>query len=276
MSYVSLLAHMDLGATNEGVLRLAGDLAKVFGASVIGVAACQPMQVYAGDAYSSGEAIEQDRIETEQLIKVAEQQFRSAMQGRAHDIRWRSIIAFASLADYLSEESRGVDLVVIAPDGEDMEFDRARRVRTSDLTMSLGRPVLLAPASVKSLNLDQVVVGWKDSRESRRAASSALPLLKKAGCVSVVQVAKEEDLSDARQHVAEVADWLQRHKVRAEPFALTAGGDDATQLAAFVQERKAGLLVAGAYGHSRLREWAFGGVTRDLLLRSPCATLLSH
>ncbi len=62
----------------------------------------------------------------------------------------------------------------------------------------------------------------------------------------------------------------------AETLAAASAGDDAAQLNALAQERDAGVVVAGAYGHSRLHEWALGGVTRDLLLRTERCSLLSH
>jgi nucleotide-binding universal stress UspA family protein len=70
--------------------------------------------------------------------------------------------------------------------------------------------------------------------------------------------------------------WLERHGVTAQPLAVAAAGEDADQLARFVQEHQADLMVAGAYGHSRLREWVLGGVTHDLLMNAECCSLVSH
>jgi hypothetical protein len=70
--------------------------------------------------------------------------------------------------------------------------------------------------------------------------------------------------------------WLQRHEVAAVPMASLVVGDDAADLSELAHEHDADLIVAGAYGHSRLQEWAFGGVTRDLLTRKNRCVLLSH
>ena len=70
--------------------------------------------------------------------------------------------------------------------------------------------------------------------------------------------------------------WLRWHDVVAEPLVLASNGDDVGVLNAIAQELAADLIVAGAYGHSRLREWVLGGVTRDLLLRANRCSLVSH
>ena len=120
------------------------------------------------------------------------------------------------------------------------------------------------------------MIGWNDTRESRRAVVDALPQFKRAVHVAVVEIAADEDLARARAHVADVVGWLGRHDVVAEAVASLATGDDASQLYDVAREHGADVIVAGAYGHSRLREWALGGVTRDLLMRTDRCTLLAH
>ena len=80
--------------------------------------------------------------------------------------------------------------------------------------------------------------------------------------MSVVEVAAEEDLADARERVADVAHWLSGHGIVADALASASTGEDARALNAIAHSQGANLIVAGAYGHSRLREWALGGVTR--------------
>ena len=77
-------------------------------------------------------------------------------------------------------------------------------------------------------------------------------------------------------HVEDVVGWLERHGVVAETLACRSIGEDATRLNDIAQEQNADLIVAGAYGHSRLREWVLGGVTCDLLLRADRCSLVSH
>jgi nucleotide-binding universal stress UspA family protein len=104
---------------------------------------------------------------------------------------------------------------------------------------------------------------------SRRAVAGAKR-------VTVVEIAPEEDLASARTHLEDVVGWLKRHDILAKPLASVAKRDDARQLDAIARELGADLVVAGAYGHSRMREWVLGGVTRDLLLGADRCSLVSH
>ena len=275
MTYGTLMVHLELGRSNAGLLQIAGDLAERFRADVIGIAACQPMQIVYGDGFISGDIYEQDRQEVEKEMKSAEAEFRSALQTRAATLEWRSTVMFTLLSDYLAREARSADLVITGIASGDL-FDSSRSVNTGDLVMRAGRPVLVVPAATGKVKLDRVVVAWKDTREARRAVSDALPLLKGASHVAVVEIAVEEELAAARTQIEDVAGWLNRHGIKAECLTSPSTGDDATALYAMAQDQGADLIVAGAYGHSRLREWALGGVTRDLLLRANWCSLLSH
>jgi nucleotide-binding universal stress UspA family protein len=136
--------------------------------------------------------------------------------------------------------------------------------------------VLIVPAAAVSVKLTRAIVGWKDTRETRRAVSDALPLLRDTAHVSVVEIAAEADLAAAKLRLEDVAGWLKRHGVAAESLASPSTGADADRLYAIAEEQGAGLIVAGAYGHSRMRERVLGGVTRDLLLRANQCVLLAH
>lgn len=275
MTYGTLMVHLELGRSNAGLLQIAGDLAERFHAGVIGIAACQPMQLVYGDSFISGDIYEQDRQELDKEMKAAEAEFRRALQMRAVTLEWRSTVMFTLLSDYLAREARSADLVITGIASGDL-FDSSRSVNTGDLVMRAGRPVLVVPAAAGKVKLDRVVVGWKDTREARRAVSDALPLLKGASHVAVVEIAVEEELAAARTQIEDVAGWLNRHGIKAECLTSPSTGDDATALYAMAQDQGADVIVAGAYGHSRLREWALGGVTRDLLLRANWCSLLSH
>jgi nucleotide-binding universal stress UspA family protein len=142
--------------------------------------------------------------------------------------------------------------------------------------LQAGRPVLIVPGTIDKLVLGHVIVAWKDTRETRRAALDALPLLKMAARVTVVEVAAEGDLESARLHLEDVVVWLKRHDIAAALLVSASNGDDTGRLNAIAQEQNVDLIVAGAYGHSRLRELVLGGVTHDLLLCPGRCVLVSH
>jgi nucleotide-binding universal stress UspA family protein len=276
MTYATVMVNLEIGCSNAGVMNAAADLAGRFGAGVIGIAACHPMPIlYTDGYYVPQEMIEQDREQIRRDISAAEAEFRDTMRGRAKAISWRSNVTMEPLAAYIAGEARGADIVVTAASA-DTPSDLTRRVNPSDLLMQMGRPVLVVPAAVTVPKLDRVLVAWKDAREPRRAVMDALPLLQKASHVAVASIAAADDLEAARDHVADVIAWLATHGVTAIPVITRPLGDDAAQLQAIAREQEAGVIVAGAYGHSRLREWALGGVTRHLLLHGQGCALLSH
>jgi nucleotide-binding universal stress UspA family protein len=122
-----------------------------------------------------------------------------------------------------------------------------------------------------------MMVAWKDTREARRAILDALPLLQQAKDVCVVEVVENRlQRSDARARVDDVVAWLAHHGVTASGIVPEQEGDPAEQLEAIASDRGCEVVVAGAYGHSRLSELVFGGVTYDLLNRSSRCSLLAH
>ena len=276
MTYKTIMVHLQLRQSNDGVLRIAADLAERFHAAVIGIAVCQPMQIVQGDVYVSGDLIEQDRAEIKKEIREVELEFHKALSACVGPVEWRSAVTIAALPGYLATEARGADLVIIGIEWDASLFDGSRHVNVGDLAMQAGRPVLIVPAKTDRLDLERVVVGWKDTREARRALADAVPLLIRAGQVTIVEIAAKDDLAAAQSRLAEVVAWLARHGVAAKPIAAESNGDDAGLLAAIAHDQKADLVVAGAYGHSRLREWAFGGVTRNFLLHADQCLLVSH
>jgi nucleotide-binding universal stress UspA family protein len=275
VTYMTLMVHLEPGRTNVGLLKIAGDLAERFDARAIGIVACKPMQFDYSEGYVPADLIEQDQKQLEKEIKVAEAEFRNVLHARIKTIEWRSAVTFGALSEYIAREARSADLVITGVDSGG-RLDAARFVNVGDLVMQVGRPVLVVPVTADELKLEQVVIGWKDTRETQRAVLDALPLLKKATHVTVVEICAEQEIAAAQTRVEDVVGWLKWHGVVADPHASPSTGDDASLLNAIAQEQGANMVVAGAYGHSRLREWVLGGVTRDLLLRGENFSLLSH
>lgn len=276
MTYTALMAHLEVGHSNAHLLGVVKDLAERFHSRVIGIAACQPLQMVYSDDFIPADLVRQDLEQIDKDIKATELEFRSAFGTGAGGLGWRSMVTFGPLSDYVAREARSADLVVMRANGGDSSLNTLRHAYLSDLVMRAGRPILVVPAKAAAIRFDRVLVGWKDTRETRRAIVDALPLLKKAAYVAVAEIADESELADARKRVEEVAAWLKGHGVPAESMASLSTGNDAQQLSGMVEAQGADLLVAGAYAHSRVREWVLGGVTRDLLLRGDQLSLVSH
>ena len=115
------------------------------------------------------------------------------------------------------------------------------------------------------------------TREARRAVRDALPFLEQATRVTIVEACGPDDEKTALDRLNDVARYLSHHRIKCGPkIMLEQKGSGAEQLIRSAQEEQADLLVTGAYGHSRLGEWIFGGMTRELLAASPICCLMSH
>lgn len=146
------------------------------------------------------------------------------------------------------------------------------------LLLKSGRPVLLVPVGVPPpLPPKRILLAWKPTREAARAMNDAMSLLKAAEQVDVVMVDMLDEVSGSGSISAQVLAHLHRHHVRAEAFHLESNGDSVgVVLQRRAEQIGAQLIVAGGYGHSRLREWVLGGATRDLLLLRGVPVLLSN
>jgi len=274
-AYKTLMVHLEVGHPNAALLRVARDLADRFHAGVVGIAGCQPMQLLYGGEYVTGDLVQEDRDTIARDLKTAETEFRNVFWNHPEKVEWRSCVTFQPLSDYIAREARCADLLITGVT-KVAALSETRHVNAGDLVMQAGRPVLVVPANVEKLGLKHTIVAWKDTREARRAIADALPLLKASDHVTVVGLAREDALPHVLAHLEDVVGWLESHGVLAKPLTAPCPGDDADRLYDILNDEVVDLVVAGAYGHNRVREWAFGGVTGDLLLCEDRCAFLSH
>ena len=171
------------------------------------------------------------------------------------------------------------DLSVVAgATGDTIEADLTHAYLGS-LLIESGRPVLMVPPRCKLPMLPRhIVAAWKPTREATRAFHDAMPLLKAADVVDILVLnPMGGERGHGEQPGADIATHLARHGVKANVVVLQSGRESVGS-ALIQQAEKAGaqLLVAGGYGHSRFREWALGGVTRELLDSATLPVLFSH
>lgn len=281
MGYAALMVHVEPCDAAEPRIRLAADLADRFDAALIGFAgaAVMPPPVTApvfGPAVAV-EVLEAEQRRVEAALHAAHERFRTIAERDRRRTGWRSFLDHPAAA--LAREARAADLL-IAGRGGAFGFEHHQTVDPGDLLMRAGRPVLVVPAGVAVLEARRVLVAWKDTREARRAVADALPLLADAEEVLVAEAVTDEagEREAALRRTCDVAALLERHgaTARGETLEPRGGRAMADELLRAAERHGADLVVAGGYGHARLREWAFGGVTRDLLARCPVCCLLSH
>lgn len=272
MSFATMTVHVDLDAPCDARIRLAASLATRFQSALIGVSASRtPSPLTYGGVIVDPQPTPDMIHKLSARLSALGEHFNS-VAGRNCQIEWRTGIDLPT--HFLAAEARAADLVIIGRNRAPGEFYRT--LDPGAFTLTAGRPVLVVPPDVDLLQAENVVVGWKDVRESRRAVLDAMPFLLKASRVCVVEC-DETGQERTVSHVEDVSRHLERHGVKAVSRApVHATKSVADELVRVAKDEGADLIVAGAYGHSRLGEQIFGGVTRDLLSISPICCLLSH
>lgn len=277
MTYKTLLVAVDDSADSDARVALACDLAAGMGAHLIGACGVAltfpPMEdPYTGGAML-GEAFTLFRDLAEAEVRSSLKRFHAAVGSRQDHTEWRGRLGYP--ADVVIHEARAADLLIV---GRRSSKSPGHAVDPADVLMTVGRPLLIVPpARDRDPAGWPAVIAWKDSREAQRAAAAALPMLRHASEIHVVEVCETDDQEAALTRVADVVAWLGRHGLTAKAHVETPGPISAAEdILSFAMARRAGLIVAGGYGHSRLREWALGGVTQDLLTDASVCVLLCH
>lgn len=268
----SLLVHVEGSAEASPRLHVAVDLARKLDATLLGagIEMFQPIS----DPYGALGGAWLNSVQ--QIVDEDLQRAEATFRAHSHGLRteWFGVESFPARA--LARLSRSADLIIAG--GVPLKMrDSHPTADTAELVMLSGRPILVAPPAGGKFRGDAVVVAWKDTRESRRAVADSLPFLKAAEEVVVLEVCEADSLEDASDNTTDVVHNLRRHGVTARGKTVAAGSNlVATAIENEARTIGADLIVAGAYGHSRLGEWASGGVTHDLLHRPERFVLLSH
>jgi nucleotide-binding universal stress UspA family protein len=267
MTIAAIMVTVDFDPSSKARINLAANLARRFGSLLIGVAGW-PLVKRPVETLSDNELAERASNELRSLGET----FRKIAEDVAVRIEWRSSTDFPR--ELIPKEARAADLLVI---GQSMlPGDVVHSYDPGTIILAAGRPVLVVPRGIDDLEISRVLIGWKDTREARRAVHDALPFLKLADEVSIA-VAKTAGAEGTDAQIADVAKYLERHDVRvAEQVSTVASDDEEHVLLDLANQHRVNLIVAGAYGRTRLSEWIFGGVTRHLLLNSPVPCLLSN
>lgn len=171
--------------------------------------------------------------------------------------RWSDL--FIATASYRGEASPGCDALVEA------------------VLFGSGQPIYLIPEQFKGSGaVRNVLVAWRDTRESARSLAEAMPFLRVATNVHLVTVERARQ-EDEHEDPINITTHLRRHGAKAKVSSIEAGRRPVSE--ALLQEASkmaADLIVMGAYGHSRFREWTIGGTTREMIARANIPILLAH
>lgn len=264
MSYKSILLNLNIDGPIEPLTRIGVSLAKRFDARLIGFCAADaplPVTMAPEGAAVAAEIWEQSRDEIRRRLTDLSGEFDSLVAG-AVKTDWHGEIENPDHA--VARRARIADIVVASASQGASTGDSYRTVDPGSLVLRAGRPVLFAAHGATDLPARRIVVAWKDTREARRAVADAVPLMAMASEVTIVAVDRHPD-DWIKAGVEDVSGFLAGHGIKARTEIIKTDDDEHNRLVDFFASVSAELVVSGAYGHSRLREWVFGGVTRSLL-----------
>lgn len=270
MTYRTLLVEAEPEGFADDRIKCAAALAKRFSARLIGLGAeIAPLRRTPSPKDDSS-AVYDARIKDD--FAASKANFDRLTEGL--NTEWRERRVLPGRAMY--EAARRADLI-IAGGAKRPDSLIYRAAEPGALAVQCGRPVLVAPLGAQAPRAKRIVVAWKDSPETRRAVSDALPFLSGADQVVVLRLCSPKDQEALTGVVEDVAAYLRSHGVNASGLtrerADMSVGEDLLENA---KTEGADLIVAGAYGRNRLDDWAFGGVTRALLGQTETAILLSR
>lgn len=280
MSYKTILVHLNDERRAARLAGFAADFAQAHDAHLIGLYVVPlPVVLNEWPDIAIAEMIEAQRKAYREESKRVEALFREATKGLQRPSEWRTIESqYATVADALVENIRMADIAILAQ--ADSSWHLTHTLDAPEpAVMESGRPILVVPnAGDVQATPNHVTIAWNGKREATRAAFDAIPIAEKAGNASIVWVdPRTGSAAVGDLPCAELAATYARHGIKTE--ARTARADDSNVATALSEElirTGGGLLVMGAYGHSRLREFILGGATRNVMHHMTVPVLFSH
>jgi nucleotide-binding universal stress UspA family protein len=273
-----IVVHLSTGANHDPAADCAASVASMFGAHLAAVAfAYDPVvpPTFMGEVIPA-DLIESQRQEAETKAKAAVAKLEE--RARREGISVQTGILNASLvgaADLFSRIARRFDLSIV----KQGEADKAepQDLLIEGALFESGRPVLVVPYIHKgALKLERAMICWDGSRAAARAVGDALPILERSKSIEVVVVVGERGKSDELPG-ADIGHHLARHGLKVEVKRIVSGDlDVANTILSHAADNATDFIVMGGYGHSRLREFVLGGVTRAILETMTVPTLMSH
>jgi len=278
--YKTILVHCNSKRRIEPLLTATVTLAERFQAHLLGLSVVPPVAVIATGVPHGPPMVIDAHCQLYRAENPAmKSAFEAATRGRALTPEWRVEEADVyGVAERVLQHARAADLVVASQ--TDPQWPGSERLDVVDpLVIESGRPVLIIPnAGVKKRTGEKVLVAWNGRREAVRAVFDALPLLQGAKDVRVIWVNPQSELERAQDvRAADICVALARHGVKCQATEQIAPQASVGEtLLASAKEFEADLLVMGCYGHTRLREFVFGGASRHVLAHMSVPVLMSH
>lgn len=192
----------------------------------------------------------------------------------SEDVSWDYEEITGELMPHLVQSAALADILITGREPHEREFGGPAVTLIGDLLGQIRTPILITGGRMMDFDpFAPAVIAWNGSYEAANAVRAAVPLLKMASRVTVVQFSEERQ---RRFPSTLLVEYLSRHGIHAELESRTTSGDIESALVSYAERHGASLIVMGGYGHSRAGEFLFGGVTRALIKECPIALLMSH
>lgn len=278
MPIKTILVHLDAAPRCAARVSIAAQLARSFGSHLVGLAPTGRADLALSMTSAIPDGLEFIQLSARYLHGRAEasaEQFRAQVEPLALPSFEAQVVEDPPV-DAVVDLGRCSDLVVVGQPEPGTLVETVASDFAEDVLMNVGRPVILVPFAGAFPSVGRrVLVAWNGGRESAVAARDALPFLQAADHVELLSIGRLEGarhgngLDDAQR-------WLARHGVEARARAASDAGDVGETLLSRAADLGADLVVMGAYGHSRMRQWALGGATRSMLAHMTVPVLMAR
>jgi nucleotide-binding universal stress UspA family protein len=272
-----IVVNLSIGEKPGPACDYAISVAAAFDAHLAGIAFLyDPIVPVSGAGYIPAEVIETQERDNETATRAALDRFTTASARAGVTAEPLTLSAsFGGVGEQFGRIARRFDLSIVGQ--AEPETSAVEEIIAESALFESGRPVIIVPYIQKApLKLDRVMLCWDGSRTAARAIADAMPLLHRAGRVEVVIVANERGKQDEIEG-ADMGAHLARHALNVEVKRIALGGIDvADVILSHAADASSDFIVMGGYGHSRLREFVLGGVTRSILRSMTVPVLMSH
>jgi nucleotide-binding universal stress UspA family protein len=279
MSYKTIALHLDSSARCAARVDLAIDLARRFEAHLVGIAATGVPDVIVTMNSAVPDALECIAFSAATLRQNA-QAAAAAFEAKCRHAGIASFDSHVVIDEPLGavvRHGRCSDLLVVGQTDPEAPVDGVAFDFPQQALLQAGPAVLIVPYGGRFATVGRcVLIAWKDTREAAHAVRDALPLLRDAAEVSLVEIGPVVAKGEPDDSLLPASAWLAGHGVTVKAHREIDFAGVGEQLLTRAGNLGADLIVCGGYGHSRLREWMLGGVTRHLLAHMTVPVLFSH
>jgi nucleotide-binding universal stress UspA family protein len=272
-----IIVNLSVTKTDSTVGNYAVSVAAALQAHLTGIAFIyDPVVPISGTGYIPADVIESQRADNETAAEAAIKDFTTATDRAGISAEPQMLTAsLTGAGDQFARMARRFDLAIVGQ--AQPEMSTMEQIIGETTLFESGRPMIMVPYIQKApFKTDNVIICWDGSRTAARATADAIPILGKSSRIEIVSVTSERGKEDEIEG-ADIGQHLARHGLKVDVHRISRGNIDvADALLSHAADSAADLMVMGGYGHSRLREFVLGGVTRSIFQSMTLPVLLSH